>query len=108
FRSFCTDTFLDRAWMWTVRQPARVKGEASPLYPFTAHEVSLGIVEDFINVDIAVIIRSWYGQGVVVEQARDKRADDIVVPLKGLMQRRGLVDSSRDRFEVMTGKGIGP
>src|SRR5690606_38405184 len=56
--------------------------------------------------NIAVVIGSGNGLGVIVKQPWAKRTDDIVLTLKGQMDRRRLVDSSGYRFEIMNAEDV--
>jgi hypothetical protein len=38
-----------------------------------AAEVSADVVEDLVAVDVAMVVRDWYGLRVVVEFSRDER-----------------------------------
>ena len=58
--------------MWPVRDTARVERDVIFIDTLSRHEISIAIVENFIGVDVRMIIGSWDRIRMVVEQPRDK------------------------------------
>src|ERR1700729_2061540 len=67
----------------------------------TAHKVTIHIIEEFIAIDIAVVIRRRNGQRMIIKQPRTETADNEVMPLKRLMDRRRLMYPARYWFKIM-------
>ncbi len=69
--------------------------------PATAHEVSFGVVQNFIAIDVAMIVRRWYRQRMVIEKSRHKRTDHKIVRLECLMYWRWLMNAACYGFEFV-------
>src|ERR671932_497087 len=100
FSSFLTDRTLVHPWVRTVWDTARMNGNRRPLNAFARHKVPLNVVDDFIRIDVGVIVGSWNRQGVIIEESRHEGTQDKSGPVKGLMHWRGLVNPTSDRFKV--------
>ena len=72
----------------------------------SAHEITIYIIQHFIGIDVAVIIRRWNRIRMVIIQTWNKRANYKCAGFKGLMHRRRLMDSSCNRLEIVNRKCI--
>ena len=70
------------------------------------HEVAVHVEDDLVAVDVGVVVRRRDRFWVIVEQTGHERAHHHVRRFEGLMHRRGLVNSSRDRLEIVDGKRV--
>src|SRR3954469_16696277 len=64
-------------------------------------EVAGDVIDHLLGLQVRVVVRDRHRERVEVELARAERADDEVLPLEGLVRGRRLVDSARDRLEVV-------
>ena len=103
---FCTKTFFNSARMWAMRNPCRMKGDHTAGYHFSAHKISVNIINQFITINIAVVIGHWNGQRMIIEKPGYKTAYDKIVSLKCDMYRRRLVYASCNGFEIQNRKYI--
>ncbi len=101
FGFFFTDRFFYRTRMWSVRDAAWMQSNLSLNHTFTAHEIAIYIIQYFIAIHIAVVIRCWYGLGMVIVFTRNERADHKIVPLKSLVYWRWLMHTTCNGFEIM-------
>src|SRR5438477_6585086 len=101
FGFFGPNAFLDCTRMWTMRYAAGMQGDHATRYIFAAHEIPVHIIDHFIAIYITVIIRSRNGLRVVVEQPGTKRANNIIVRFKCLVNRRWLMHTSCYRLKIM-------
>ena len=108
FRFLFADARLDSARVRPVRDACRVNGERADVHSPAAHEVAGDVVDDFVGVDVGVVVRGRDRERVVVELAGYEAADDEVAWLEGQVHRRGLVDPAGDRLEVLDVEGKGP
>src|SRR5579884_444156 len=99
-RSINAQALLNCTWMWSVCNTSWVQCEGGAFDAATAAEVAVDVVEHFVAVDVAVVVRDGDRQRVVVELAWHKRADDEVGSLERLMHGWWLMDTTRDRLEV--------
>src|SRR5690554_2483063 len=72
----------------------------------SAHEITIYIIQHFIGVDIAVVVRCWNRIRMVIIQTWNKRANHKRTGFKGLMDWRWLMDSSCNRLEIVNRKCI--
>src|SRR5262249_34675332 len=64
-----SQAFLDCAGVGAVWDAAWMEGDRGAFDAFAASEVAVDVVEHLVAVDIAMIIRNWDGEWVVVELA---------------------------------------
>ena len=74
--------------------------EAGPDAP-ARHEVAFHVVDDFVGIDVGVVVRRRNRERVVVEQARHERAHHEARAVERLMHRRRLMHAAGDRLEVV-------
>src|ERR1700735_1872776 len=86
------DTPLNGSGMRPMRNTPGMQRDHPLCHILPAHEIPVDIIKQLVTIDIAVIIRSGNGQGMIVEQPRTERANHEVMSFKGLMDRRWLVD----------------
>ena len=91
-----------------MRDTMRMEGDGTRFDPSATPELSSNIVQDFIGFDVAVSIRDFDRLGVRIQHSRSKGTDYKTGRLKGLMDRRRLMDRAGDRLKVVRieGKGI--
>src|SRR5687767_11088563 len=99
-RVFRSDARFGTARMRTMRNAVRMMRDASELDSFPAHELARRVVQDFVGVDIAVIVWSGDRFRMKIVRPRTERADDESVALECLVYRRRLMDAADDRLEV--------
>src|SRR5437588_12531005 len=87
--------------MRSVRNPVRMMRDAPELDSLSAHELARGIVEHFVRIDVAVVVRSGHCLRIKVIRTRTERADDETVALERLMHGRWLVHAAHDGLEVV-------
>src|SRR3954465_2566387 len=92
---------LSSPWMRAVRDAIGMQRDGAELDPLPAHELTRCIVDDFIRVDLAVIVWGGNRLGMKVERTRAERADDEAIALKGLVHRRRLMHAAHDGLEVL-------
>src|SRR6267378_1351489 len=100
-RVFGTDARLRASRMRTVRDPVRVVRDAAEFDSLAAHEFTRRIIEHFVGIHVAVIVRSRHGFRMEVVWTRTERADDESVSLKSLMYRRRLMNAADDRLKIV-------
>ena len=94
---------LAAARLRTVDEPGGVQADRTDpdARPGPAHEVTVGVEEHLVGVDVGVVVRHLHGVGTEVVQPGHERADDEAVPGEGLVHRRRLVEGADDRCEVV-------
>src|SRR5256885_1612937 len=70
--SFLSDARFHSSWLGPMVDSSPVEGERPYFNASTAAEVSAYVVEDFVAVNVAVVVWDGYGLGVVVEFSRDE------------------------------------
>jgi hypothetical protein len=73
---------------------------------FTAHKFTVDIVEYFVAVDIAMVVRCRYSLWMVVVQAWYEGADYESGCIKGLMYRWWLVYPASDGLKIMNAESV--
>src|SRR4051812_43814882 len=101
FGFFCTNTPFYCTRMRAMRYTGRMQGDHAPGYVLTTHKIAIHIIQHFIAVDIAVVIRGRYRLRVIVEQAWTERTYHIVIAFKGLVYRWRLVYPAGYGFKIM-------
>ena len=96
-----SDTPFHSPRVGSVRNSTRMECQVALLYIVPAHEFAVDVVDHLIRIDVAVVIWSGYRSGVIVIKAGTKGAHHEVVPFKRLVNRRWLMDPTRDGFEIM-------
>ena len=89
--------------MGSVGQATRMQGKGTAINTPSAHKIAFGIVQHFIRVNIGMVIGSWNGQRVIVEQTRHKGANDKIMRLKRLVDWGWLVNAPRNRLKIVNG-----
>src|SRR3954469_16826208 len=84
----------------SVGDPARMKGEGAGLDAAATEERAADVEEDFVRVDVGVVIRRGDDIRPVVEPAGAERAHHRAVQLEGLVHGRRLVLAAGDGLEV--------
>jgi len=84
-----------------------MKRKHPPGNVLSAHKVTIHIIEEFIAIDIAVVIGRRNGQRMIIKQPRTETANDEVMPLKRLMNWRRLVYPAGYWFEIMNAERKG-
>ena len=64
-------------------------------------EISADVKQNLVGFDVVMHPRDLDRFGMRIEKARRERADDIAANLKGLMDRRRLMDRAGDRLEIL-------
>src|SRR5690606_42117002 len=72
----------------------------------SAHKISVHIIQHLIRVDITVIVWCRNRIRVIIIQTWDERTYYKRIGFKGLVYRRWLADSSRNRFEIVSSKRV--
>ncbi len=67
FGFFGANAFFHRPGMWAMGDTAWVQGDHTPCYVLAAHKITVYIIQQFIAVDIAVVIRRRDGLGMIIE-----------------------------------------
>src|SRR5437867_2852475 len=93
--------------MRPVRDAVGMVRDAPELDSLSAHELARRIVEHFVGIDVAVVVRSGHRLGIEIVWPRTERADHEAVTLERLMYGRGLVHAADDRLEVIDVEGPG-
>ena len=76
------------------------------LNAFAAHEVSIYIIQNFVGVYIAVVIRCGNGQWMIVIETRHKRTHHKTFSLESLMYGWWLMHASCYWFKIVDRKTI--
>src|SRR6478672_7490655 len=95
------DAGLRATRMWPMRKPVGVVRDATILDALSAHELARGVEQDLVRVHVAVIVRRGDRLRIEVVWPRAERADHEAIALERLMDRRGLMDPTNDRLEVV-------
>src|SRR5690242_1638721 len=93
--------------MRPVWDTARVQRNRADLDALAAAEVATDVVDHLIRVNVAVIVGYRHRLGMILQLAWAERAEDELWPLKRLMNRRRLVDTPRNRLEIVDAEGVG-
>src|SRR5687767_7566038 len=64
------------------------------------HEIAFYVVNDFVGVDVRMVVGRGDGEWVIVEQPWNEGTEHESWTVKGLMHGRWLVDAARYRLEV--------
>src|SRR5687768_13370174 len=96
--------FADRAFVSsrvrTMRDAVGVNSERRRFNSAPRHEIPFYVVDDFVRVDVRMVIGRGDGEWVIVEQPWNERTEHESWTVKGLMHGRWLVDAARYRLEV--------
>lgn len=103
----CTERFLDRTRVRAVRDSLRVRSERALLDSLAGLVITLDVVEHFIGVEVAVVVRNGDRVRVPIKHARAEGTDHEVVRFEGLMNRRRHVELARDRGKVVDVEDVG-
>src|SRR5262245_4318786 len=101
FRFFGANTLFHRTGVWAVRNTTGMQCDHTTRYILTAHEIAIHIIQHFITVDVAVVVRRRYCLRMVIEQTRTERTHHIVITLKGLVYGRRLVYTAGNRLKIV-------
>jgi hypothetical protein len=101
------DALFYRSGVRSVWNTRGMQGDHPAGDMLAAHKVTIHVIQEFIAVDIAVIVRRRNALGMVVVHPGDEGADHKIVRFKGLMNGRRLVDPTRDGFEIMNAESEG-
>src|SRR5207244_394493 len=71
---------------------------------FAAHKITVNIIDHFIAVDVAVIVRCGNTLRMIIEEARHKTAHNKIVRLKSLMYWRLMMYTTCNRFKIVNAK----
>src|SRR5712691_4382250 len=71
-RRVLSDARFHSSRLWSVVYASSVECERSYLDSSTTAEIAAYVVEDLVTVNVAVVVRDWYGLRVVVEFSRDE------------------------------------
>src|SRR6202012_3180739 len=104
-RLLCPQASLDGAGMRTMRDPAGMQRDHPLGHILPAHEVPVHIIQQFVTVDIAMVIGRRNSLGMIVEQPGTKRTDYKIMPLEGLVHRRRLMYPPVNKLEIMKAEG---
>ena len=63
-------------------KPIGVHGDVAAVDPFAGHEITFRVVDDLIRVYVRVVVRCRDPCGMIVKQARHKRAHDKIMRLE--------------------------
>ena len=88
FRFLCSNTFFYRSRMRSVRKTARVKSKRSPLNSATAHEISFSIIQHFITINVAMIVRRRNRERMIIKHSGHKRTDHEIPSLEERLRSR--------------------
>src|SRR6478672_5212269 len=101
FCLFCANTFFNCAGMRTMRNTSRMQSNHTSCNIFAAHEIAVNIIDNFIAVDVTVIIGRRNTLRMIIEKSRHKTAYNKIVCLKSLMHRRRLMHTTGDGLKVV-------
>src|ERR1700681_4231717 len=100
FGAFGAQAFFDCAGVRAVGDAAWMERQGRLLDATTTAEIAVDVVEQLVAIDVAVVIRNWYRERVIVQFARHEGTDHEIWPLEGLVYGRRLVDAPGNRLEV--------
>ena len=95
------ERLLHRARVRAVRDALRVHRDGALLDALARLVIALDVVEDLVAVEVRVVVRHRDGVRVEVQEPRAEAADDEVVALERLVDRRRHVQLADDRAEVV-------
>src|SRR5688572_32873321 len=87
--------------MGSVRNAVRMVRDAAELDALAAHELTRRVVQHFVRIHVAVVVRSGYRFRVEIIRTRAEGANNEPVTLESLVDRRRLVHAPYDRLEVV-------
>src|SRR5215470_2285017 len=103
-RQFVGAHLADRPLVGTgmrpVRDPVWMHREGGWADALARHEVALHVVDDFVGIDVRMVVRRGNRERMVVEEPWDERAHHEARALEGLMYWRRLMHAPGDRFEI--------
>src|SRR2546421_2620944 len=102
---FGTNAFFHCTWMGTMRYACRVQGDHSPGHVFATHEISIYVIQHFVTINIAVVVRGGYSLRMIVEQPWTKRTNNKIICFESQVNGRRLVYTACDGFKIMDGEG---
>ena len=106
-RLLLADALLHRAGMRSVGDTGWMQGHHPAGDMLAAHEIPVNIVQQFIAVDIAMVVGRRNTLGMVVVHPGDEGADHKIVAFKGLVDGRWLMHPTRDGFKVVNAEREG-
>ena len=87
---------FDGTGLGSVGNAEGMERDASFFDPLAGAEFVVYVVEDFVGVDIGVVVGHGDGLRVVVEKPWAEATDNEVVPIESLMDRRRHVEFASD------------
>src|SRR3546814_15316211 len=100
--------------MGSVWNTTRMKSDLAPFHAFTAHKVTFHVIQHFVRIYVAVIVRCRNRLRMIIVFPGAERANHELIRFEGLMNRRGLVkperktDGSGKRVSVRFTFGVSP
>src|SRR5712671_1342561 len=107
FRALRVLTRHDCPRMWPVRNTTRMQGNGRRLNSATRPKISPNIKQHLVCFDIVMNPRNLHRLRVIIEHTGGEGADDISPDLKGLVNRRRLMNSSSNGFEILSVERVG-
>src|SRR5690349_13019523 len=101
FRMFSPKTLLNHAGLWPVGNTTRMQCNRCFFDAAPTAKVAIDIVEHLIAIDIAMVVRDRHRQWMIIQLSWHKRANHKVRSLERLMDRRWLMYTSRNWFEIV-------
>ena len=98
---FFANAFFHCTRMWAMWYASRMQGNHSPRYIFTAHEISINIVQQLIAIDVGMVVRGRNGLWMIIIHSGHKTANHKVVCIKSLMHRWWLVHTACNGFKIV-------
>ena len=87
-----------------MRYATWVKCNLTLYHRFSAHKITIYIIQHFVTINITMVIWRWNSLRMIIVFTRHKRTDHKIVCFKCLMHRWWLVHATRDRFKIMDRK----
>ena len=69
---FLSDGCLGHAGLWAVRQSIGMHADITAVDPLARHKIALRVIDDFIRIDVGVVIRRRDALRMIIEQTRDE------------------------------------
>src|SRR5690606_11353092 len=106
FGFFFTDAAFNGSRVRAVWNSRRMQCELTFLNVVAAHKIPVHVIQNFICIDIAVVVRRGYGFRMVVVHSWHKRTDYKVSAFKLLMNRRWHVYPAGNGLKIKNGEGV--
>src|SRR3546814_18932595 len=81
--------------MWSVWNTTRMKSDLAPFHAFTAHKVTFHVIQHFVRIYVAVLVRCRNRLRMIIVFPGAERAHHELITFDGLMNRRRLRSEER-------------